>query len=289
MEEFRGYLTGEIRLKDSSVDTYMNEIIRLKEYSETMNLEMENLTLPQVVDFLIYRQNDNLASRTLAKCHTAIKSYYNFLVLEGIREDNPLDRIDSPRFKKHFPDVLTPDEVNMLLDAINTNSSGGVRDRAIYEIIYSCGLRVSECVSLNINNVYLSEGIIIVQGKGNKERLIPLGEIASYWLKIYLEKSRPFLVKSITNEALFLNARGNRLSRKGMWKNFKSISSMAGIKGKLHTLRHSFATHLLLGGADLRSVQELLGHSDISTTQIYTHLSRNDLQEAFTSFHPEGK
>lgn len=289
MEEFRGYLTGEIRLKDSSVDTYMHEIGRLSEYSKSLNLDMETMSLPQVVDFLIFRQDESLTSRTLAKCHTAIKSYYNFLILEGIREDNPLDRIDSPRFKKHFPDVLTPDEVNRLLEAININSPAGVRDRAIYEMIYSCGLRVSECVNLNINNVYLSEAVVLVQGKGGKERLIPLGEVAIYWLKQYFDKSRSFFVKNITTEALFLNSRGNRLSRKGMWKNFKSICIKAEVKGKLHTLRHSFATHLLLGGADLRSVQELLGHSDISTTQIYTHLSRNDLQEAFTSFHPEGK
>lgn len=289
MEEFRGYLKGEIRLKDSSIDTYMFEVGKLHEFSDSQGLDMVTLTLPQVMDFLIYRQNESLTSRTLAKCHTAIKSFYNFLILEGVRKDNPLDRIDSPRFKKHFPDVLTTDEVNTLLDGIDLKTPAGIRDRALYELIYSCGLRVSESVGLDINNIYLNESVIMVSGKGGKERLIPLGEVSIYWLKQYLEKGRPLLVKRKISQALFLNARGDRLSRKGMWKNFKAICNKTGVKGKLHTLRHSFATHLLLGGADLRSVQELLGHSDISTTQIYTHLSRNDLQDAFNKYHPEAK
>lgn len=289
MEEFRGYLAGEIRLKESSVKTYMHEIGKLYEYSEKESLSPQEMSLNNIVDFLIYRQEDDLTSRTLAKCHTALKSYFNFQVLEGVRKDNPMEKVDSPRFKKHFPEVLTPEEVNLILDSIDINTPGGIRDRALYEMIYSCGLRVSEGVDLNINNLYLNEGVVLVKGKGGKERLIPLGEVAIHYLRDYLEYGRSYLVKKGVSEALFLNARGNRLSRKGMWKNFKSLCSRVGIKCKLHSLRHSFATHLLLGGADLRSVQELLGHSDISTTQIYTHLTRNDLEDAFTSYHPEGR
>lgn len=289
MEDFRGYLTVEIRLQESSIDTYMYEVLELDSFCKERSLNPEKLRVDEVIEFLIYRSDVELTARTLAKCHTAIKSYYNFLILEGIREDNPMDKIDTPRFKKHFPHVLEVDEVDKLLDAIDISTIAGIRDRALYELIYSCGLRVSEAVDLNISNLYLSEGVILVRGKGDKERLVPLGDIAIHWINLYLNNSRPNLVTDYSNESLFLNNRGGRLTRKGMWKNFKMICDKSGVEGKLHTLRHSFATHLLVGGADLRSVQELLGHSDIGTTQIYTHLSSNELQKAFTTYHPEAQ
>lgn len=289
MEEFRGYLTGEIRLQESSVNTYMYEVGELSEFCNNLDLNPESLSVDQVIDFLVFRKNSILTARTLAKCHTAVKSYYNFLVIEGIRRDNPLDKIDSPRFKKHFPDVLTVEEVDKLLGAIDVRSNLGIRDRALYELIYSCGLRVSEAVNIEMSNIYLKEGVVLIKGKGDKERLVPLGEVAVHYIKEYLDKSRPHLLGRSRCDSLFLNSRGNSLSRKGMWKNFKQICNRSGVKGKIHTLRHSFATHLLIGGADLRSVQELLGHSDIGTTQIYTHLSSSELQDAFTAYHPEGQ
>lgn len=288
MEEFRGYLTGEIRLQDSTVNTYMYEMKELNDYCKNLELRPESLNVDQVIEFLVYRKNTVLKARTLAKCHTAIKAYYNFLVIEGYRKDNPLDKIDSPRFKKHFPHVLTIDEIERLLGAINLNCDIGIRDRALYELIYSCGLRVSEAVNIDQSNIFLKEGVVLVKGKGDKERLVPLGEVAVYYLKEYLDKSRPKLLGRSRCDSLFLNNRGERLTRKGMWKNFKHICEKSGVQGKIHTLRHSFATHLLIGGADLRSVQELLGHSDIGTTQIYTHLSSSELQDAFTAYHPEG-
>lgn len=289
MEDFRDYLTVEIRLQESSIETYMYEVMELQNYCIDRALKPTELKVDQIIDFLICRRESLLTARTLAKCHTAIKSYYNFLILEGIRDDNPLDKIDTPRFKKHFPHVLTIEEVDRLLGVINTTSPSGLRDRALYELIYSCGLRVSEAVDLNKNNLFLTEGVLLVKGKGDKERLVPLGDVAIHWINIYLDEGRGRLATDIREESLFLNSRGGRLTRKGMWKNFKSLCSKSGVEGKLHSLRHSFATHLLVGGADLRSVQELLGHSDIATTQIYTHLSSSELQKAFTAYHPEGQ
>ncbi len=289
MENFRDYLTVEIRLQKSSVETYMYEAMELKNYCIDRALNPQKLKVDQIIDFLITRRETLLTARTLAKCHTAIKSYYNFLILEGIREDNPLDKIDTPRFKKHFPHVLTVEEVDRLLGIIDISTSAGLRDRALYELIYSCGLRVSEAVNLNKSNLFLAEGVLLVKGKGDKERLVPLGDVAIYWIREYLDNSRQHLSIDYKSESLFLNSRGGRLTRKGMWKNFKILCSKSGVEGKLHSLRHSFATHLLIGGADLRSVQELLGHSDIGTTQIYTHLSSNELQKAFTTYHPEGQ
>ena len=289
MDDFRDYLTIEIRLISSSIDTYMYEVGELSKYCKIRFLEPEKLNTTELIDFLITRREEFLCARTLAKCHTAIKSYYNYLIIEGIRADNPLDRIDTPKFKRHFPNVLTIEEIDKLLGTINVSSPSGIRDRALYELIYSCGLRVSEAVNLDLNSIYLTEGVVLVKGKGKKERLVPLGDVAAHWLKEYLHNSRYLLSKRETTDSLFLNSRGSRLSRKGMWKNFKSICALSGIEGKLHTLRHSFATHLLVGGADLRSVQELLGHCDIGTTQIYTHLSNTELQTAFTTYHPEGQ
>ena len=287
MEEFRGYLTAELRLQNSSISTYMYEVVELDKFCKKHNILTTNMSVENVIDFLIYRRDSAKSPRTLAKCHTALRAYFNFLLIEGIRIDNPLDKIDTPRFKRHFPQVLSIEEVDKLLDGIDTTSDKGLRDRALYELIYSCGLRVSEAVNLNITNIYMSEGVLLVRGKGNKERLVPLGEVVQYWLLEYLDKGRPGLRGKKSSDSLFLNSRGERLTRKGMWKNFKHLCTVTGVQGKLHTLRHSFATHLLVGGADLRSVQELLGHSDIGTTQIYTHLSSNDLEGAFIKYHSE--
>jgi integrase/recombinase XerD len=185
--------------------------------------------------------------------------------------------------------VLKVEEVESLLATIDTESATGLRDRALFELIYSCGLRISEAVELSPDSVYLTEGLIRVRGKGNKERLVPMGEEARYWLSRYLSDGRTRLSKPTKpSRSLFLNNRGDGLSRKGMWKRFRELSERTGIEAKVHTLRHSFATHLLEGGADLRAVQELLGHADISTTQIYTHVEKADLKDYHRDHHPRG-
>jgi integrase/recombinase XerD len=195
-----------------------------------------------------------------------------------------------PRISQSLPEVMSLEEVEAFLAAIPQDTLLGLRDRTLFELIYSCGLRVSEAVELEMTHLYPEEGMIQVFGKGDKERWVPLGPVAEHWLTLYLDDVRPRLLKPgfMTNK-VFLNNRGRGLSRKGMWKNFKTFAEAAGVSAKIHTLRHSFATHLLQGGADLRSVQEMLGHSDISTTQIYTHLNRDDLEAAHRDYHPRGK
>ncbi|MEW5813881.1 MAG: tyrosine-type recombinase/integrase, partial [Spirochaetota bacterium] len=209
--------------------------------------------------------------------------------LEKIREDNPVLRIDMPRLKRKIPAVLSREEVDCFLNVIDTTDMLGLRDRALFELIYSCGLRVSETVELRLGQLYLGERILRVVGKGDRERLVPIGEISIYWLKKYLEEVRPRLRKGVNRiDTVFISSRGTGISRKGIWKRFKEIARKAGLAGKVHTLRHSFATHLLKGGADLRAVQELLGHADISTTQIYTHLEKEDLKSYHRLYHPRG-
>jgi integrase/recombinase XerD len=195
-----------------------------------------------------------------------------------------------PRSIHALPEVLTLQEVEAFLEAIPLETLLVQRDRTLFELIYSCGLRVSEAVDLQMTNLYPEDGMIQVFGKGSKERWVPLGPVAEHWLGLYLNDVRPRLLRpGFMTNCVFLNNRGKGLSRKGMWKNFKAIAEVAGVSGKIHTLRHSFATHLLQGGADLRSVQEMMGHSDISTTQIYTHLNSKDLESAHHTFHPRGK
>ena len=209
--------------------------------------------------------------------------------IAGYRNDDPSRDVERPRIGKHLPEVLEIVEVEKFLDTIDLGTPYGLRDRTLFELIYSCGLRVSEAAELELSQVYLKEGLIRVRGKGDKERLVPLGDEAEKWFRTYLREARPLLLKGpSSNDRVFLNNRGEGLGRKGMWKRFRGIAERAEVDGKIHTLRHSFATHLLRGGADLRSVQELLGHADISTTQIYTHLDQDDLARAHKAYHPRG-
>lgn len=211
--------------------------------------------------------------------------------MERIRIDNPADTLESPMREKNLPRVLSPEQVDTFLDSIRIDTPYGLRDRALFELIYSCGLRISEAVSLSLQALHFKEKVILVHGKGDKERLVPFGAEAEKWLSLYLQTARGELLGNRVSPALFINNRGTRLSRKGIWKRFQDIEVLSNIEAKVHTLRHSFATHLLAGGADLRSVQELLGHADVSTTQIYTHIEDDALQmyhaEFFDNFKPE--
>lgn len=233
---------------------------------------------------MIGRSDAGLSGKTLAKDAAALRSFFRFLVLERVRVDNPADLLESPSREKTLPAVFSPEEVNAFLSAIPTDTPYGARDRALFELIYSCGLRVSEAVSLSLDDIHFRENVIVVRGKGNKERMIPFGAIARELLKGYIDGARKDLLGSRPSSAVFINNRGGRLSRKGIWLRFQDIESRSGLVGKIHTMRHSFATHLLAGGADLRSVQELLGHADISTTQIYTHVENEALQMYHAEF-----
>jgi integrase/recombinase XerD len=206
---------------------------------------------------------------------------------ENIRQDNPAAILEMPRRGMHLPDVLSRETVESILSAIDTASPLGLRNRAIYELIYSAGLRVSEAVGLNIKDLDFAGGLARVRGKGNKERLVVFGLEAADWLKRYLAEARPLIIGHRHSPALFIGKSGKRLTRKGIWKNYTRFTAMAGTSSHLHTLRHSFATELLAGGADLRSVQELLGHADLVTTQIYTHVDVSMLRENHRRFMPK--
>ena len=289
---FHSYLTVELRMSPNTVEAYLREVLRLEDFLKASGRNWQDLDSALVENYLMaVRQKDkDLSPRTLSRILSSLRSMMEYLIISGYRTDNPLQGIDMPRITQSLPEVMTLEEVEAFLAAIPQDTLLGLRDRTLFELIYSCGLRVSEAVDLEMINLYPEEGMVQVFGKGDKERWVPLGPVAEYWLTLYLDDVRPRLLKPgrMTNK-VFLNNRGGGLSRKGMWKNFRTIADNAGVSGKIHTLRHSFATHLLQGGADLRSVQEMLGHSDISTTQIYTHLNRNDLEEAHREYHPRGK
>lgn len=286
---FEDYLTAGLRLSRGSVLTYVRDCRGFLAWLDDNAAGPDDVTTTQIIDYLIVRQQeDGIDQRTIAKTISALRSLFHYLVLELVREDNPATLVDAPRMAHRVPGVLAVDEVERLLAAIEIDGPLGLRDRALFELIYSCGLRISEAVELTVDRVYLAERLIRVHGKGDKERLVPMGEHARHWLQRYLDEARGKLARRPEN-ALFLNNRGQQLSRKGMWKRFREIAARAGVDAKVHTLRHSFATHLLEGGADLRAVQELLGHADISTTQIYTHVDRDELATYHADFHPRGR
>ena len=287
--QFIDYLAAERGLSPLTVSTYAAEVRLFLQFLEAGGRDAAEATLEDVTDYIIGRQVEGVDPRTLAKSSSAIRSFFRFLVLDGKSRHNPARLIDTPRVAMRIPRFLQPDEVDRLLDACLSGSPLAQRDRALFELIYSCGLRVSEAIELTLDRVSLPQKLIRVMGKGARERLVPLGGRARAELSAYLANVRPALVKRRAANWLFLGRGGRKLSRKVVWKLFAHLSAQAGLStSKVHTLRHSFATHLLQGGADLRSVQEMLGHADIGTTQIYTHVSQEVLKRTHESFHPRG-
>jgi integrase/recombinase XerD len=242
-----------------------------------------------VINYLTHRKVENIDPRTLAKASSAMRSFYRFLVLEGLTDTNPARLVDGTRVTMRIPRYLPAEDIDRLLDACDPSQVLGIRDRALFETIYSCGLRVTEAVRMTVDRVSLREGAVRVLGKGGRERMVPLGNRARKEIEHYLADARPTLAGRRPVNELFLGRGGRMLSRKTVWKIFKRLAERSGVEGKVHTLRHSFATHLLEGGADLRSVQELLGHADIGTTQIYTHVSQEVLKRTHAEFHPRGE
>ena len=312
--EFADHLRAVEGLAELTVDAYAAEARRYLDHLA----DRAAVTTPQpaavdepatadgtgaVISYLVARQAAGAGSATLARAISALRAWYRFLEAErppayaaGSRAGepaNPAANVAPPRAGRRIPRVLSVAQVESFLAAIDTAGPAGVRDRALFELIYSAGLRVSEVVALDRTRLYLSQACVRVLGKGSRERIVPLGEPAVAWLGRYIGEARPHLVRraagaGAATDAVFLNQRGGRLSRKGIWKRFQEICLGAGLDAKVHTLRHSFATHLLAGGADLRSVQELLGHADLATTQIYTHVEREDLHSQHRRYHPRG-
>jgi len=287
-DAFADYLSAERGLSPTTVATYASEARGFEAFLARGGKAAAQADVRNVEAYMTERRVNNIDSRTLAKAASAIRSFYRFLVLEGKMESNPARLVDAQRGTMRIPRYLEGEEIQQLLDACEPGQPLGIRDRALFELIYSCGLRVSEAVGLTVDRVSMTEGALRVMGKGSRERMVPLGERARHQLELYLSAARPALAGRAPTNELFLGRGGKKLSRKTVWKTFKRVAARAGLDAKVHTLRHSFATHLLQGGADLRSVQELLGHADIGTTQIYTHVSQEVLKKTHEEFHPRG-
>ncbi len=288
---FSEYLAAERGLSPLTVSTYEAEVRQFLEHVESAGGNIEGAVLKDIAGYITRRYGEGVDPRTLAKAASAIRSFFRFLVLEGKSPGNPARLLDTPRAAMRVPRFLEPEDVEKLLAACPAGSALGQRNRTLFELIYSCGLRVSEAIDLTLDRVSLSEEVVRVLGKGSRERIVPLGGRARRELENYLAAVRPGLLrKAKAVNWLFLGRGGRKLSRKTVWKLFTQAAGQAGIKGaKVPTLRHSFATHLLNGGADLRAVQELLGHADIGTTQIYTHVSQDVLKRTHRKFHPRGE
>lgn len=293
-EGFVNYLKLERSMAMHSVDAYLRDLDKLQHYAESKNpmLSPEAIQMDDVEDFLSWLQQFGLEERSQARILSGIKAFYKYLLIEELIQINPTELIEGPKLKRNLPDVLHIEEIEAIFAAVDLSKDFGHRDKAILETLYSCGLRVSELVELLCSNVFEEETMIKVIGKGNKERLIPIGQKALDQIKLYKISYRNILpvVKGFEDH-LFLNRFGKKLSRTLVFQMVKENVAKAGIKKQVspHTFRHSFATHLVEGGANLRAVQEMLGHESITTTEIYTHLDLNYLRETVLQFHPMNK
>lgn len=291
---FRAYLQLEKSLSDHSVDAYLGDIEKLTTYLQANN-DLKNpgeVTLKDLEKLVKWISELGITAGSQARMISGLRSFYRYCLLEKIVTTDPTSLLESPKLRRKLPDVLSFEEIELIIGQIEAGKPEGGRNKAILEIMYSCGLRVSEVVNLRISNLYLDVGYIRVIGKGDKERLVPVGNEAIKYINIYKNNLRVFVpVKQGSEDILFLNRRGNRLTRVMIFLIIKDLSKKAGITKNIspHTFRHSFATHLVEGGADLRAVQEMLGHESITTTEIYTHLDRDFLRSTLQQFHPAFK
>jgi integrase/recombinase XerD len=291
LQDFIHFLIVERGLAKNSVDSYQRDLKNYLKFIQKVD-SVENWNEVQRVNitgFLSHLKNEGKSSKTIARHVASIRSFHQFLLREKVTEQDPSIHIESPKMERTLPKVLSIDEVEALLDAPQESTPLGIRDKAMLEVLYATGIRVSELIRLKSEDVHLKMGFVRCIGKGNKERIIPIGKTAISVLEKYLLEGRPELVsKKHKDDSLFLNHHGKGLSRQGFWKILKGLAAEAKISKELtpHTLRHSFATHLLENGADLRAVQEMLGHVDISTTQIYTHVTKTRMKDVYSKFHP---
>ena len=289
IDVFLNYLSVERGLSHNTIVSYRGDLNYYIDFLKARAMDaLSKTTKNDITNFMFYQKDKGLAANSIARRLAAIKAFYRFLVRERILKTNPASLIDSPKLWKKIPETLSLNEVDALLGQPNIRDKQGVRDKAILETFYATGMRVSEVVNLKLDNVNLDIGFLRCIGKGNKERVIPVGKKAVASIKRYPEVSRPQLLKKKESEFLFLSRFGKKISRQSLWKLIKKYAKTARIKKPIrpHILRHSFATHLLERGADLRSVQEMLGHSDISTTKIYTHINKERLKTIHRMFHP---
>lgn len=282
------YLYLEKGLSLNTVQSYKNDLWLFFSYLESKKISVLDVDRNCIVEYLAFCNRTGLTHRTISRYLSSIRALYRFLIGEDMLQKNPTVNIAKPKIVHNPPEYLTLEEVEILLNMPEENTVLGLRNKTVLELMYSCGLRVSEVVELQMNNIDFAQAYILVYGKGKKERMVPYGKRAMKLLIRYVEWARVVLLKSRIEDKLFLNFRGEPLSRKGLWKIIKGYAKRSGINKSIkpHILRHSFATHLIQNGADLRVVQELLGHADISTTQIYTHLDRGTLIDMHKKYHP---
>lgn len=281
------FYTDLLLVKRDSEQTAITYKISAEEFLNwlvTEHIKLKDVSVQNLLYYIIRRKEDGCSELTIAKDISGLRAFGDYLERKGMWSENPAMELDKPKAARNLPKVLSIEQIDSLLDSIDKTSLSGKRDDALFELVYSCGLRISEVCTLKLANLHLEERLILVHGKGDKERLVPFGDRAYEKLLIYLQEVRPELVKGRIVAEVFVNYRGEAISRKGVWKRFKELEALSGVEAKVHTLRHSFATHLLQGGADLRSVQELLGHSDLSTTTIYTHVTDKQLEEAHEKY-----
>jgi integrase/recombinase XerD len=288
---FKSYLRLERSLSANTIEAYLHDVDKLKQYfiSKSVKKELIRISSDDLKDFLMWVNELGMLPPTQARVLSGLKAFFKYLVLENIINTDPSALLESPKTNRKLPDTLNIVEINTIIDAIDLSKPEGMRNKAILEILYGCGLRVSELTGLKISNLYLDIDFIKILGKGNKERLVPIGSDAVKYLRIFIDEIRVHIqVKTGNEDFVFLNNRGNPISRVMVFLIIKNLAEKTGIKKSIspHTFRHSFATHLIEGGADLRAVQEMLGHESITTTEIYTHLDRDYLRETIIHFHP---
>lgn len=288
-KDFKRYLQLERNLSPHSIAAYLNDVQKLEAYCAFKGQALHAIDASFIQQFLVFINDFSISPFTQARLLSGLRTFFVFLQIEYDRKDNPTELLETPRLNRKIPNVLNIEEIDALIAAIDSSTIEGMRNKAILEVLYGCGLRVSELVMLKISNLHLDVEFIKVEGKGNKERLIPVGQQAIKYLKIYLEEVRPHIpVQAGYEDTVFLNRRGKQLTRVMVFLIIKDLAKKIGLKKAIspHTFRHSFASHLVEGGADLRAVQDMLGHESITTTEIYTHLDKDYLQSVITQYHP---
>jgi len=293
IDEFKMYLQLEKKMQNNSIEAYLNDVKKLHNFIDSYypSVLPADVNADILKDF-IYRLSEFVSPHTQARLISGLRNFFHFLILENLIDNNPMQLIEAPKLARKLPDVLSVEEIDRMIAAIDLSTPEGERNRTIIETLYGCGLRVSELINLKISDLYFDEGFIKVTGKGDKQRLVPVSEYTQKYLNIYLQHVRAHQkIQSQFSDIVFLNRRGKQLSRVMIFHIVKDLIAKAGINKKIspHSLRHSFATHLLENGADLRSIQMLLGHESITTTEIYLHIDRKQLHDTLLKFHPRAK
>lgn len=291
---FKSYLKLERSLSKNSIEAYIRDIEKLIQYFEFSKTKISPIDVQtkDIKEFLEWINELGMTASSQARVLSGVKSYYKYLMIEDVIKNDPASIVETPKLGRKLPDTLSLSEINQIIEAVDASSAEGMRNKALLETLYACGLRVTELVNLKLSDVYFEIDFLKVTGKGDKERFVPIGSTAKKFIKMYVDEVRVHQsIKKGEEDFIFLNRRGSRLTRVMVFTIIKRLAIKSGIKKNIspHTFRHSFATHLVEGGADLRAVQEMLGHESITTTEIYTHLDRNYLKEAIISFHPRSK